>query len=310
MSMHRCFLHNGKIKDAAEASLFPGQLGLLSGWGVFTTLRVADGALFAWERHWARMSRDARLLNVEMPADASQVERDLLGLLDANAAANCTVRLVVVRNKGGFWEGPSSIEPGSGSASDTIALTGDSKRWGDSVRLGVQAHGRYAASDFTRAKVLSWAHNLRWAEMAQEQGLDEVLLLNEFGRVAECTSANVFAVFGNDVVTPPLSDGCLPGITREVLLEAVRIPGVQFVERGLTVEELYAADEVFITSSTRGLLGVREIAGRSLAARGEICGLLLAGFEAYLKSDIARSRDAGRSMSKCSDSVNTEPVSA
>jgi branched-chain amino acid aminotransferase len=281
--IHRYFLHNGKIREAAEASLFPGQLGLLSGWGVFTTLRVVDGALFAWDRHWARMNRDAQLLNVEMPRESSQIEQELLQLVELNQAPNCTMRLVVVRNGGGLWEGPAS-----GRASDTIALTADSKRWGDSVKLGVQPHARYAASDFARAKVLSWAHNLRWAERAQQQGFDEVILLNEFGRVAECTSANVFAVFGLDAATPPLSEGCLPGITREVLLDSVRLPGVQMVERNLTVEELHQADEVFITSTTRGLLRVREIAGSALTGRGDVCEGLLRAFHSYVSFDIAQ----------------------
>jgi branched-chain amino acid aminotransferase len=271
------------VRETTEASLFPGQLGLLSGWGVFTTLRVVDGVLFAWERHWARMSRDAQLLNVEMPANASAMERDLVRLVELNEAANCTLRLVVVRNGGGFWEGPAS-----GRASDTIALTADSKRWGDSVRLGVQPNARYAAGDFTRVKALSWAHNLRWAERAKEGGFDEVILLNEFGRVAECTSANVFAVFGREVATPPVSEGCLPGITREVLLEEAAVPGIQMVERELTVEELYQADEVFITSTTRGLLRVREIEGEGLAGRGVVCERLLGAFQAYLTQDIAR----------------------
>ena len=140
-----------------------------------------------------------RLLNVQMPADAQAVEADLLRLVGANGAPNCTLRLVVVRNGGGLWEGP-----GSGRASDTIALTADTKQWGESVRLGVQPHARYAAGEFTGAKILSWAANLRWYERAQEQGLDEMLLLNERDRVAECTSANVFAVFGGSVLTPPL----------------------------------------------------------------------------------------------------------
>ncbi len=144
MSVHRHFLHNGKVKEVAEASLFPGQLGLLSGWGVFTTLRVVGGALFAWERHWARMKRDAQLLNVDMPLESDQVEQDLLRLIEMNEAPNCTMRLVVVRNGGGLWEGPAS-----GRASDTIALTAESKRWGKSVRLGIQPHARHAASDFT-----------------------------------------------------------------------------------------------------------------------------------------------------------------
>lgn len=282
MSIHRYLLHNGKVKEATEASLFPGQLGLLSGWGVFTTLRVADGALFAWERHWARMSRDAQLLNVEMPREPVQVEQDLLRLVELNQAPNCTMRLVVVRNSGGLWEGPAS-----GRASDAIALTADSKRWGKSVRLGIQPHARHAASDFTRAKVLSWAHNLRWAERAQEQGFDEVILLNEFGRVAECTSANVFAVFGQEVATPPLSEGCLPGITREVLLEAGRLTGVQMAERELTVDELYGADEVFITSTTRGILPVTEIAGRALAAGSGVCERLSRTFQEFVDRDIA-----------------------
>ena len=160
------------------------------------------------------------------------------------------------------------------------------------MRLGIQPHARYAASDFTRAKVLSWAHNLRWAERAQEQGFDEVILLNEFGRVAECTSANVFAVFGQEVVTPPLSEGCLPGITREVLLEEVRLPGVQMVERALTVDELYRADEVFITSTTRGLLPVTEIAGRASGApAGDVCERLVARFQDVMWiGDIARAQ--------------------
>jgi branched-chain amino acid aminotransferase len=287
MSIHRYLLHNGKITEGSEASLFPGQLGLLSGWGVFTTLRVVDGTLFAWERHWARMSRDARLLNVDMPPDPVLLERDLLHLVERNEAPNCTMRLVVVRNGGGLWEGPASGRP-----SDTIALTADSKRWGDSVRLGIQPHARYAASDFTRAKVLSWAHNLRWAERAQEQGLDEVILLNEFGRAAECTSANVFAVFGPEVVTPPLSEGCLPGITREVLLEEVRVPGLRFVERALTVDELYQANEVCITSTTRGLLPVREITGHTFNERGEACAQLRSAFQSYVSNDAARRRSA------------------
>ena len=283
MSIHRYFLHNGRTREAGEAGLFAGQLGLLSGWGVFSTLRVVDGALFAWERHWARMSRDACLLNVEMPPDPEEVERDLIGLVEANGAPDCTLRLVVVRNGGGMWEGPAS-----GRASDTIALTANSKKWGDSVRLGLQPNARFAAGDFTQAKVLSWAHNLRWAERAQEQGLDEVILLNEFGRVTECTSANVFAVFGQDVVTPPLSEGCLPGVTREVVLGELHSPDLRISERNLTVEELHQAGEVFITSTTRGLLPVREFAGRGKCEANPVCERLTAAFHSYVAADIAR----------------------
>jgi branched-chain amino acid aminotransferase len=287
MSIHRYFLHNGKIREASEASLFAGQLGLLSGWGVFSTLRVSEGALFAWEKHWARMSRDARLLNVEMPADPDAVERDIIRLIDANHAPEATLRLVVVRNTGGLWQGPSS-----GLATDTIVLTADLKNWGESIRLSIQPHARYAASEFTSAKILSWAANLRWAERAQEQGFDEVILLNELGRVSECTSANLFASFGNQVVTPPISEGCLPGVTRDVLVHEIHVPDVTVIERPLALEEFYNADGVFITSTTRGLLHVREIAGRPLENRGDACHRLGSAFLSYLRADIARRKTA------------------
>jgi len=235
-----------------------------------------------------------------MPRDPEQVERDLVHLVEQNEAPNCTMRLVVVRNGGGFWEGPAS-----GRASDTIALTADAKRWGTSVRLGIQPHARYAASDFTHTKALSWAQNMRWAERAQQQGFDEAILLNEFGRVAECTSANVFAVVGHEVATPPVSEGCLPGITREVLMEEIALvnvgPDLRFTERALTVEDLYQADEVFITSTTRSLLPVTEIEGRTLTPGGDVTERLRRAFQSYVSSDAVRRRSA---------SMPVAPVSA
>jgi branched-chain amino acid aminotransferase len=97
-------------------------------------------------------------------------------------------------------------------------------------------------------------------EEAQRRGFDEVILLNEREEVAECTSANIFAVLGGRTLTPPLASGCLPGVTRNVLLE--EIGGLE--ERVLRLEDLFRADEVFITSTTRELLAVREIDGRAI----------------------------------------------
>src|SRR5580692_7261794 len=102
MAIHSHILHNGEIREASEPLFMAGQVGLLSGWGVFSTLRVKDGALFAWERHWARMLRDARLLNVTMPQDEAELEGQLMQLVEANGRPNCTLRLVVVRNGGGM----------------------------------------------------------------------------------------------------------------------------------------------------------------------------------------------------------------
>src|SRR5450755_925994 len=84
--MHRFVLHNGQILDAHEKSLSAGQTGLLNGWGVFSTLRVADGVLFAFERHWERMQRDAAKVHVPFPRDRADLKAQLLRLVEANAA--------------------------------------------------------------------------------------------------------------------------------------------------------------------------------------------------------------------------------
>ena len=252
--LHRYVLHNESIREASEATLSVGQVGLLSGWGVFSTLRIVDGVPFAFERHWARILRDATALHVPVPEDAEAVRRGLEELIEANRAYHSTMRLVIVRNRGGMWEGPAA-----GRASDLIALTADSKQWGASVKLAYVRQARHAANPFSGTKVLSWAMNLTWLEAVQARGFDEAILLNERGEVAECTSANIFVATENQVWTPPLSAGCLPGITREVLLGEVQIPGIRIGEKRISPTDLESADEVFITSTTRNLLPVVQV---------------------------------------------------
>jgi branched-chain amino acid aminotransferase len=283
--IHRSILHNDEIRDCADKVLAPGQVGLLAGWGVFSTLRVKDGVLFAFERHWARMSRDAALLRVALPQDPEAVHRNLLKLVDANRAHNSTMRLVVVRNVGGMWEGA-----GNKRASDLIALTADLKEWGASVRLTYVPQGRHAASRFAGVKMTSWAMNLTCLEEAQGKGFDEVILLNERGEVAECTSANVFAAQGNQIWTPPLTAGCLPGVTRDLLLHQIPVPGFEIREKTLTPADLEAADEVFITSTTRGLLPVYEIDQTRLRHEGRAQEALQKEFRAYVEKYVAEHR--------------------
>jgi branched-chain amino acid aminotransferase len=261
--MHRFILHNDRILDAAEPCLSAGQVGLLAGWGVFSTLKVVHGVLFAFERHWARMVRDAHLMRVPFPESQERVHELLLKLVEANQAFCSTMRVIVVRNRGGMWQGPDS-----GRDWDLIALTADLKQWGESVKLAYQPQARHSGNMFSGAKILSWSMNLTWVETAQEKGFDEVILLNQRDEVAECTSANIFAAKGSRVWTPPLSSGCLPGVTRELLLHEVQVPGIELTERTLTPADLESADEVFISSTTRDLLPASAIGDHSIRATG------------------------------------------
>jgi branched-chain amino acid aminotransferase len=283
--MHRFLLHNDEIRDTVERIVSPGQVGLMNGWGIFSTIRVQDGVLFAWERHWGRMHRDATRMRVPFPESAKWLEERLYRLIDANRAANSTLRVVIVRNRGGMWEGPAE------RAFDTIAFTAPLNDWGEAVKLGIVAQARHAASEFAGTKYLSWSENLTRYERAHEQGFDEVVLLNERDEVAECTSANIFAVNGNSVYTPPLTAGCLPGVTRALLLEEIRVPGIHVSEKVIRPADLESADEVFITSTTRDLMPVISVDGLKIRSRiGDDTSVrhrLQQAFLAYTKSYVS-----------------------
>lgn len=258
--MHRFLLHNGQIRDTREPLLSPGQVGFLNGWGVFSTLRVSDGVLFAYERHYDRMKHDAARMRVPFELSSKDLHSRLVELVEANHAAESTLRVSVVRNKGGLFE-----SPGLTRETDLVAFTADLRGWGSGVKLSYVPNGRHGASPFAGAKVTSWAQNLTWYEEAHERGFDEVILLNEYGQISECTSANIFAIQGDSVVTPPLrTSGCLPGVTRALLLEEINVPGLKISERELSPSELEDSDQVFITSTTRDLLPVLEIDGTRL----------------------------------------------
>ena len=284
--IHENVLYNERIVPSDEAILRPGQLGLLAGWGVFTTLRIYKGIPFAFERHWERLQRDARLLHVEIPVGRDELRRRLLELARRNRCPEASMRLCIVRSQGGVFEGP-----GSGNRSDVVAFTIDVPRRRGAAGLALRPNGRHAESPFAGTKTLSWAHNLTFVETAQQQGFDEVILLNERGEVAECTSANIFAVRNGVTYTPPPAGGPLPGITRLVMLEELAEP---VEEKVLYVDDLYEADEVFITSTVRELMPVERIADRRLRAaeRGEwpVMEKLRAALRRYIEAYIEQAR--------------------
>ena len=138
-------------------------------------------------------------------------------------------------------------------------------------------------------KSTSWLPNVWAVAEAQQEGFDEVVLLNERGEIAECTAANIFAVKNGKVYTPPLNSGCLEGVTRGILFEIAPETGVGVIQQALRPEDLYSADEVFISSTNRNLLGVGEINGHKIAAApGPITRQLDELFDAHVADYVTR----------------------
>jgi branched-chain amino acid aminotransferase len=173
---------------------------------------------------------------------------------------------------------------------DLVITTADLPKYPDAVRLTVREHGRHAASPLAGVKTISWLNSVWAAAEAHRQGFDEVILLNERGEVSECTAANVFVVKNDKVLTPPLNSGCLEGVTRGILMEIASEAGTSVGEQTLHMDDLLGADEVFITSTNRNVIGVKEIAGHAIGngANGVLTNRLDLAFEGYVREYVSR----------------------
>lgn len=283
--LHKFVHHNERLIPMEEVRLSPGQAGLLNGWGVFTTVRIYGGHPFAFNRHWKRLTNDANRLRIPVELKAETVFERLTRLIAANHVVEGCARVYFIYNRVGYWV---SDEPMPDV--DLIMYTADLPRRKGPVRLAIQAHDRDAANLLAGVKVTSWLQNVWMLDQTLQRGFDEVILLNEKNEVAECTAANIFCVRKGEITTPPLSSGCLPGVTRSVLLEVAPQTGLRINEAPLSLQDLLDADEVFITSTTREVQPVSQIEDRSIAqVSGPVTQRLAKAFSDYVANSFQKS---------------------
>ena len=283
--IHRNVFHNEELKDVEKVRWSPGQAGLICGWGLFTTVRIVRGEAFAYERHWRRLEKDAALTRIPLTYSGAKVRVHLQEVIRANRVDEGCARIYLVWNTVGSWKSEEKM-----ADVDLVITTAGVPAYPETVRLTVREHGRHAAAPLAGVKTISWLNSVWAVAEAQREGFDEVVLLNERGEVSECTAANIFAVKAGKVLTPPLNSGCLEGVTRAVLSEVAGEAGPAVVEQTLRMEDLYGAEEVFITSTNRNVIAVREIAGRTISdgRMGPVTKRLDTAFDAFVKDYVDR----------------------
>jgi branched-chain amino acid aminotransferase len=282
--IHANVFHNDSLLPIEKVRLSPGQAGLTCGWGIFTTMRISRGEAFAYERHWRRLEKDAAMIRLPMAYTAAKVRVHLHEVIRANKVSDACARIYLVYNSVGFWQSEEQRPQ-----VDLIICSAPLPEYREPIRLGLREHGRHAASPLAGVKSISWLPNVWAVAEAQKDGWDEVVLLNERAEIAECTAANIFAVKNGKVYTPPLNSGCLEGVTRGILFEIAPEAGVAVIEQTLRPADLYAADEVFISSTNRSLLSVGEVAGHAIAAApGRVTRMLDELFDAHVAEYVTR----------------------
>jgi branched-chain amino acid aminotransferase len=241
---------DGALVDERAARVSAFDHGLLLGDGVFETLRVYRGRPFALEEHLQRLEQGVAAMRMAQPgADLGRAVREVV---TANQLSEARVRITVTSG-----EGPPGLA--RGSAPGTVVVVAlPLPPWPPTSTAVVSYVRRDEQSPLAGVKTTSLAESVMALVAARDAGADEALLLNTAGRLCEATTANVFVVRDGVAATPPAESGCLPGITRAHVLE------LGATERALSPEDLFGADEAFLTSSTREIQPLVEVDGRAI----------------------------------------------
>ncbi|MFB4313963.1 aminotransferase class IV [Actinomadura sp. 21ATH] len=246
---------NGELLDPEKATVSVLDHGMLVGDGVFETVKATNGEPFALTRHLVRLARSAAGLGLPEPDQGALAH----GVLEVLAAAP---KWPLARIRITYTSGPGPLGSDRGDAGPTASIiVAEQKPFPAAADVTVVPWPRNERGALSGLKTTSYAENALSLAYAKERGGGEAIFGNLAGNLCEGTGTNIFVVRGGRLVTPPLSAGCLAGVTRALVLEWF---GAE--EEDLPLEDLYRADEAFLTSTTRDVQPIRAVDGTVLPA--------------------------------------------
>ncbi|MFN2506056.1 MAG: aminotransferase class IV [Acidimicrobiales bacterium] len=273
--MNRIVWINGRVMDEDDARVSPFDHGLLTGDGVFETLRVYRGVPFAIRRHLDRLARSAAGLRLPLP-DASDLRRAMEEVVAANGLVDGRLRLTVT---GGL--APLGADRG-GAAPTVVVAASPMTPWPATADVLVVPWPRNDRGALAGLKTISYGENVVALAAARDRGAGEAIFGNLVGNLCEGSGTNVFLARHGRLVTPTLSSGCLAGVTRELLLGLV-----EAAEEDVSLGALAEADEAFLASSTREVQPIRAVDGRILpAAPGVLTAAAARAFGHLVETDL------------------------
>jgi branched-chain amino acid aminotransferase len=232
---------------------------LLYGKGVFITIAIRDGKPFLWEKHWRRLTKDIESIGLSHSPlseiavlDQLNKSTEMAGICDGRA------RITV------FDETPSSIwQQNVEQKTNFGIITGDLRPMPEAFRVTGSSYNINSRSPLAGIKSCNYLENIMAIEEAKGHGFDEAIRLNESGEITSACMANVFWLKDDVLYTPSLKTGCLPGTTREYVLENLDCREVE-----ARIEDVNKAEAIFLTSAGLGIVEVAEFGSRKMARSG------------------------------------------
>jgi branched-chain amino acid aminotransferase len=258
---------DGKFYEENNAKISVFDHGLLYGDGIFEGIRAYNGRIFKLKEHIDRLFYSAKAILLNIPMSHAEIMKAVVDTCRENNLRDGYIRLVVTRGVGTLGLNPNRCKNPS-----VIIIAGKiqlypKEMYENGMDIVTVATTRNLHNAVNPAiKSLNYLNNILAKIEANIAGVEEAIMLNADGFVAECTGDNIFIVRGNDLLTPPLSAGALYGITRGVAMDLARQLGMNVGEPNLTRYDLFIADECFLTGTGAELIPVTKIDGRMIGS--------------------------------------------
>lgn len=253
---------NGTICGADEPAITPASRIYRYGDGFFESMKLAHGHVLHFERHYQRIQRSAMLLGMvlDQRLRAESLQEMLLQTCQAADAIHGRIRLSILRDGLGLYTPETA----------SVCFIAEVQPWQEpryadpepGIRLGDFTELTKNANYLSMVKTTSALLYVMGGLHARRQGLDDCVIFNDAGRVAETVSCNIFKVDGDKIITPPLNEYCLDGVMRSVVMDTAKAYGYEVFEQPIGAIDLIASDEIFLTSAVKGIRSVARYQGK------------------------------------------------
>lgn len=275
----------GRPVDPDDAKISVFDRGFLYGDSVYETMRTAGGRALELEPHLDRLDRSSRGIGLEPPFSHAEIDDAITATHDASGNDESYVRVIVTRGAG-----PIALDPRMSTDPTLVILVKPlelppAELYERGLAVIMVCTLKTGGLLDPQLKTGNYLGSVLALREAAAKGGDDAILCNDLGEVAEGASSNVFVVSGSEIATPHLEAGLLAGITRETVCELASEAGHPPQERVVTVTECRQADELFLTSSIRGIMPVTKIDGAPVGTGkvGPVTAELRRRYDAYLR---------------------------
>ena len=277
---------DGKFLEKEDAKISVYDHGLLYGDGVFEGIRVYSGRIFRCTDHLNRLWDSAKAIRLAIPYTREELTAAMQETIKANNLTDCYIRLVVTRGAGYLGLNPNKCpRPTAFIIAETIELYPREMYDKGMAVITASVIRNHPNAVSPRIKSLNYLNNILAKIEATDAGVPEAIMLNHEGNVAECTADNIFVARNGTLCTPTITDGILEGITRNVIIELCGRLKIPCVEKTLQRQDLYIADECFLTGSAAEVVPVTRIDARTIGtgAPGPLTRKILDAFHRYIR---------------------------